>query len=392
MGALSQLLFVSLLALNAHAQRPSADLEELAGRNTEFATALYRKIASYSDDNLVISPLSVTIGLAALAEGARSTTSKALLSGLALAPMERDGQPERIPQLLQQLRETVTQTQATGLFLAQQFQVDPEFSGQVKKYYDADVRSVDFGNAQTTKGIINDYVRSATGDKVRDFVDSIDPQIKLALISAAYFRGPWKLPFNASFTSDERFYIDKYHIVQVPMMFRSDKYYLAYDAKFKVGILRLPCTDGTAMLVLYPDEDVDYTSIDEAITAEVFVGWVEKLKKTKLEVQLPKFVLEQSYSLKRSLESIGIKGVFESTADLSGVSKSQGLQLAEVLHKVSIEVDERGASGGAVLEKSPIMASLPPRLTINRPFLFLVYHEATKALLYMGRVTDPTKK
>lgn len=34
--------------------------------------------------------------------------------------------------------------------------------------------------------------------------------------------------------------------------------------------------------------------------------------------------------------------------------------------------------------------SLPPRLTINRPFIFLIYHEATGSVLFMGRVVDPT--
>lgn len=98
--------------------------------------------------------------------------------------------------------------------------------------------------------------------------------------------GQWKLPFNASFTQEERFYVDKYHIIQVPMMSRSDKYYLAYDPSLKVGILKLPCTDGTAMLVLLPDEDVDYTSVDEALTAEVFHKWVAKLKKTYVRASL----------------------------------------------------------------------------------------------------------
>lgn len=104
--------------------------------------------------------------------------------------------------------------------------------------------------------------------------------------------GQWKLPFNANFTQEERFYVDKYHIVQVPMMVRSDKYYLAYDPSLKVGILKLRCTDGTAMLVLLPDEDVDYTSVDEALTAEVFLGWVAKLKKTYVRASLLHTVLQ----------------------------------------------------------------------------------------------------
>lgn len=99
-------------------------------------------------------------------------------------------------------------------------------------------------------------------------------------ISSWSLTGQWQQPFNASNTQEERFYVNKYTIVQVPMMFRSDKYYLAYDPTLKVGILKLPCEDGTAMLVLLPNEDVDYTHIEESITGHVFRGWVAKLKKT----------------------------------------------------------------------------------------------------------------
>ncbi|XP_072541077.1 serpin peptidase inhibitor, clade A (alpha-1 antiproteinase, antitrypsin), member 10a [Salminus brasiliensis] len=382
---------LTLLAASIHGQTQNTDFQELAGRSAEFATALYRKIASLSDDNVVISPLATTLGLASLAAGAGGDTRKELLQGLGLAPMERDEEPDRIPLLLQQLRETAAQIVATGLFSSQQVQIESSFSSQVKKFYDTDIRNVNFANAQATKSDINEFVTSRTGNKIREVVTTVAPESQLELLSAAYFTGQWQLPFNASFTQEERFYVDNYNIIQVPMMTRSDKYYLAYDPTLKVGILKLPCTDGIAMLVLLPDEDVDYTFVDESLTSEVFLRWVLKLKKTKLEVQLPRFSLEQTFSLKQSLSSLGIDKVFESGADLSGISSSPGLTLSEVVQKVSIEVDEKGGPG-APASNSAFMDTLPPRLTFNRPFLFLVYHEATNSLLHMGRVVDPTKK
>lgn len=66
----------------------------------------------------------------------------------------------------------------------------------------------------------------------------------------------------------------------VPMMFRADKYFLAYDRLLKVGVLKLPMADGTAMLVLLPDEDVDISSIEEEVTGEKIRAWIRQLKKT----------------------------------------------------------------------------------------------------------------
>lgn len=74
--------------------------------------------------------------------------------------------------------------------------------------------------------------------------------------------------------------MDRYHVVMVPMMFRADKYFLAYDRLLKVGVLKLPMADGTAMLVLLPDEDVDISTIEEEVTGEKIRAWIRQLKKT----------------------------------------------------------------------------------------------------------------
>lgn len=87
-------------------------------------------------------------------------------------------------------------------------------------------------------------------------------------------------PFNSSSTQDERFYVDRYRVVMVPMMFRADKYFLAYDRSVKAGVLKLPMTDGAAMLAVLPDEGVDIIAVEEEVTAEKVQSWIRRLKKT----------------------------------------------------------------------------------------------------------------
>lgn len=87
-------------------------------------------------------------------------------------------------------------------------------------------------------------------------------------------------PFKSSSTQDERFFVDKYHVIMVPMMFQADKYFLAYDRSVKAGVLKLPMTDGAAMLVVLPDEDVDVTAVEEGVTSEKIKAWIGQLKKT----------------------------------------------------------------------------------------------------------------
>lgn len=182
-------LSVTLLAAGTRGQTQSSDMQELAGRNADFATALYREIASTSDDNFAFSPLAASLSLASLAAGAEENTRKELLQTLNLAPMDREGEPERIPALLQQINEAVGQIVVTGLFISRQVQVESSFSSLVKKFYNADVKNVEFSNTQATKASIREYITSNTGNKIRELLDTVDPQSQLMLISAAYFTG-----------------------------------------------------------------------------------------------------------------------------------------------------------------------------------------------------------
>uniref|UniRef100_A0A8C9RV69 Protein Z-dependent protease inhibitor-like n=1 Tax=Scleropages formosus TaxID=113540 RepID=A0A8C9RV69_SCLFO len=386
----------SLLTL-CQAQELSLDDMELVARTTDFAFSLYRKIASTSDDNIFLSPLTAAASLAALSGGTQSTTRTELLEGLALSSLEQDGQASRIPELFQKLDDILTQDgafqsdRAIAFFLSQKVEVQKVFSDQFKKFFKADLPEVDFSNPEASKFTINQYIRTQTRGKVASDVGNIDPETQLMLINTIFFQVKWDLPFNSSFTQEERFYVNKYNIAQVPMMFRADKYYLAYDRSLKLGVLKLPCQGKVAMLVLLPDKDVDYTAIDEELTPERFRGWVKQLKKTKLEVQLPRFKLERSYSMQKILPDLGIVDIFENKADLSALSKEARLKVSQVLLKGGIEADEKGLSNSATMASSITEVSMPPRLTINRPFLFLIYHEVTNSLLFMGRVIDPTK-
>lgn len=74
--------------------------------------------------------------------------------------------------------------------------------------------------------------------------------------------------------------MSNYQVVVVPMMLRTDKYYLAYDRLLKAGVLKLPMTDGSAMLVVLPDEGVDLGDLEDQVKGEKIRTWIKQLRKT----------------------------------------------------------------------------------------------------------------
>ncbi|XP_061669029.1 protein Z-dependent protease inhibitor-like [Syngnathoides biaculeatus] len=365
---------------------PSGDGDD-GDPTSAFSTRLYRTLASRSDDNVLLAAGWAGRGLVALLRAANGTTREQLRAALGSDPRDL---PDPSP--------TATSVPPDGaglnlkgglaLFVDGGAQVSASYAALVQSKFGGVIKRVSFAAPQDTADAVNAWARQQTSDRARDLVAGLDPGTRLLLATAASYQGGFSQAFNVSATQDERFYVDKYHVVSVPMMFRADKYFLAYDRSLKAGVLRLPMADGADTLVVLPDDGVDLGDVEEHLTPEKIRAWIGQLKKTKLEVQLPRFLLDRSYSLTDVLRTLGVARAFGEDADLSDAGLPGGVAVSEVLHKASVSMDESGAGGGA----APVFSSPPPRLTVNRPFLFVVYHRAGADLLLMGRVRDPTKK
>lgn len=88
------------------------------------------------------------------------------------------------------------------------------------------------------------------------------------------------MPFNSNFTQSAPFFIDNYNVVQVPMMFKEDKFYTTEDVPLGARVLKLPYQEGVSMLIMLPNKGIDYTVVDDEITADRFLSWVRNLQKT----------------------------------------------------------------------------------------------------------------
>jgi serpin B len=118
-------------------------------------------------------------------------------------------------------------------------------------------------------------------------------------------------------------------------------------------------------------------------------------------VYLPRFKITQQFELSSTLESLGMKTAFDSnTADFSGMTGDKSLVISAAIHKAYIDVDENGTEAAAATAVVMQMAMAMPQrtpppppiyFTADHPFLFLIRDNASGAILFMGRVTDPTQ-
>ncbi|KAK1874743.1 Protein Z-dependent protease inhibitor [Dissostichus eleginoides] len=370
---------LSLVGLLLLASCQPASLQDLTNRNSDFATRLYRAVSSRTDDNVFLSVFTLSSALLPLLSAAAGPTQDQLLQGLRLQGLD----PQSLPDLFQSLR-TAVQDGSLDMNLRQGAALLPRQGLQ----FGGNAQSLAYTSPLEAASTINLLAQEWTGDTVRELVTDLDPQTQLLIATAAAYQVKFSPSFNESLTQEERFYVNKYRVVMVPMMFRADKFFLAYDLGLKAGVLKLPMAGGAAMLVVLPDEDVDITSVEEAVTGDQIQTWIRQLKKTKLEVQLPRFLLERSYSLRDVLQTLNITQVFQEEADLSNMGEGEAVKLTQVFHKAVVTVADGDSAGGG----ASVFSTLPPRLTVNRPFIFVIYLQASSAVLSIGRVIDASSK
>jgi serpin B len=110
-------------------------------------------------------------------------------------------------------------------------------------------------------------------------------------------------------------------------------------------------------------------------------------------VVLPRFRLEYRAELKPALTALGLRNAWGAGADFSGMSRGP-LFLSEVKHQSFVEVNEKGTEAAAVTSGVMALASIrqeaPPfEMVVDRPFLFVITHRPTGAILFLGLITEP---
>ena len=204
------------------------------------------------------------------------------------------------------------------------------------------------------------------------------------LVNALYFHGLWANPFNESETNKGDFHTPN-GIMKVDMMNQLNFFRYAEDRGAQ--IIELPYNrTNLSMLVILPKGNT------LNISMENLEKWRENLEMKRVNITFPKFKIDVKFTLKESLEAIGMREVFTPRADLSLISPQGGIFASNVYHETYVSVDERGTEAAAATGIS-VEYSIPPppvEFRVDHPFLFLIQDRSTGAIFFMGWVEELT--
>ncbi|XP_051465188.1 ovalbumin-like [Apus apus] len=385
----------------------------ITAANAEFSFDIYKELkVHHANDNIFCSPLSIIAALAMVYLGARGNTEYQMekvlhfdkIAGLEGTVQTKCGKSVNIHLLFKELLSDITAPKsnyslhiANRLYAEKTSPILPIYLKCVKKLYRAGVETVNFKTApDQARQLINSWVENQTNGQIQDFLEpgSVDLETVLVLVNAIYFKGIWKTAFKEEHTREVPFRVTEQESRPVQMMCQNSTFKMAVVAAEKLKILELPYTSGElSMLVLLPDDISGLEQLENKISFEKLTDWTSPnvMQKRIVKVYLPRMKIEEKYNLTSVLEALGMTDLFSPSANLSGISTAKSLKISEVVHEAYMQVNEEGtemagASGAMGVTKQ---SSELQEFKADHPFLFLIRHNPTNSILFIGRYSSP---
>jgi len=407
MKTLTIFLLGMLIFIATSCQKPKLPIEpkpievskttrQLIQNSNQFGLELFQTVLQHEDitKNVMVSPLSATLALAMTYNGAAGSTKTAFenvfhLNGLSAAEINQSMYD--LSKALVGVDPQVILKIANSIWYRNTFSVESDFLNTNKKYYDAEVKALDFNNPNS-KNIINSWVDEQTGHKIPTIVSHIYSTDIMFLINAIYFKGSWKSRFDKAQTENRPFYLPDGQTKDVPTMSQQRSFAGLYNDLFTA--VELPYGRGNySMILMLPNEDKTLKELEDSLTQTNWQTWMAGFGELgKIIIQLPKFKFDYARSMKDDLSRLGLGIAFSDTADFSKINPNVQLSISRVKQKTFIKVNEEGTeAAAATVVAVGSTSALPKIIAFNRPFLFVIKEKYTQAILFVGRVTDPSQ-
>jgi len=363
----------------------------------EFGFELFRNVFEQEsgNDNIMVSPLSVSLALAMTYNGANGETKTAMektLKMYGLTPDEINKSYSNLVTELQSLDPRVLLEIANAIFYRNDFQVENDFVSTNQNYYDAKVDALDFNSPNAVK-TINNWVADNTNDKIKSILQSISDDQVMILLNAIYFKGEWQNEFDKDDTEDLPFFTENGIPVRVPTMQKTDEVRYADNDLFSA--VELPYGTGNYSMYLFlPHEENSLEDVVDHLDEENWSNWINGFANSgDVDLEIPKLKYEYEIKLNDVLSDMGMGVAFGSGADFTGINKNGRLYIDYVKHKTFIEVNEKGTEAAAVTSVVVGVTSVGPpqniQFKLNRPFFYAITETETGAILFMGTVKNP---
>ncbi|NXE87769.1 SERP3 protein, partial [Menura novaehollandiae] len=353
--------------------------DELKELKTEFAISLYRHVSEAENrTNLVVSPASVAVSLELLQFGAQGNTFAELQDALGYSIHGNVLKKNTycLTFLTDSSQGTVVQL-ACSLFVDAGVQLSPNFAARAARWANSSLQQTNLTGPNTTQ--IQEWITTNLPDgDVRGMpLESAGSSLsQVTLVSTLYFRSMWQKKFSFMDTQMLPFTTSEGSTLKVPTMHHTaevnyGQFQTAALEAFSVVELPYLGEKLSMFLVLPSHKRTPLSQIESHLSAKIITLWANSLKRTKMDIFLPRFSIESLFDLKTVFSALGIRDAFDPiTANFKGISEQDSLYISEAIHKAEIELTEDGTKASGATAIVLLKRSRTPIFKADRPFVF----------------------
>jgi serpin B len=375
------------------AEPDSVHVEALVGGLNEVGFRIFEAVAGDSSEDLVISPLSIGVAFGMADAGASGATADAL-TALFSYPVQGEERWAAFNTLEQQV------TSEDGLIVRLANRQFPDVSFATADGYD-ELLGRWFGagieplplqtDSDGSQERINGWVEERTEELIPDLLPDgfLGPNSVLVLVNALYLEADWARPFGKYPTEPATFTRLDGSTVTVPLMHELELRGPAV-ATDDYTATELPYEGGELSMLIIVPETGRYEEVQSRLTSGLIDEIDAAASSGAVELYLPRFESTSDIDLRTVIEGgLGVTDLF-GVPGFDGIA--EGITLEDAVHAADIAVDEFGTVAAAATalgfdESGPGEPDVTVRA--DKPFLYLIRHQPTGAVLFVGRAMDP---
>lgn len=375
--------------------------KELANSSTKFALDLFAQLNDPEEANQFYSPYSIHQALSMTMNGNEGEVLQEFLDllryeGMSMEDANRGS--KELTEFLLQVDPKVKLAVANAIWYKQEYQVQVPFKNTAREYFNAEIAGLDMLNPNSVN-IINNWIAQKTNNLIKDMLDGIPSNAVMYLVNAIYYKADWKYQFVASKTKKENFYPNPGNPVLVDMM-DLDKA-SAFRSYFGDGYhyFEIPNSTGQYSMGILYNHQGDLDEVSQYLNLGNIEMWRKNSSEQNFILKMPKFKMKHKMAnMKDDLMALGLVKPF--SFDPDNFTKlfsnpTDDLKISRVIHDAIIEVDEKGTEAAAativeVVERVS-MPSGPRIVVLDKPFIFFIQEKHSGAILFMGKLGDPSK-
>lgn len=381
------------------------DMGTVVSDHNQFSWDLYAELTAEGDDNVFFSPFSATSALSMTLAGAEGNTETEMLDALRIT-LDEPTWHEQLGALTRDLSGDLdrgyTLHIANRLFGQAGYPFEQDFLDICSTDYAAPLEEWNFAaDPDGGREHVNDWVFDQTEERIDDLLPagSVSSDTRLVLANAIYFLADWATPFDRDLTYDGSFTRPDGSDVTVPMMVLDTESYEETGLQFgylgNADVVRLPYADEeVSMVLIVPRETDGLAAVEASLDAATWQTAIDSLSNTDGTIVMPRVEMEFEADLVPVMRAMGMSDAFDpNLADLTGIADTDegNLYIGGIFHKAFVSIDEEGTEAAAATAVVvDVETAAGSYVVADHPYLFAIQDDLTGALLFIGRVTDPS--